>query len=93
VPFLLLGIVPDAGSSQEAQKTPTGDPQTGDRCIPNISLPERRRRLASGAILFVLALALFGLLMATGADRWWRLALFPLFYGAATGFFQWRDKT
>jgi len=32
-------------------------------------------------------------LIATGADRGWRLTLLLLFWGAASGFFQWRDKT
>jgi hypothetical protein len=32
-------------------------------------------------------------LIELGADRWWRLALLPMFYGAAVGYFQWRDKT
>jgi hypothetical protein len=31
--------------------------------------------------------------MSIGASRWWRIALLPLFMGAAIGFFQWRDKT
>jgi fatty acid desaturase len=62
-------------------------------CIPNISTRERRKRLISGAIMFVISLAVLAALMAGGASRWWRLALFPLFAGAASGFFQWRDKT
>jgi hypothetical protein len=32
-------------------------------------------------------------LLTTGANRWWRLALAPLFFGGASGVFQWRDKT
>jgi hypothetical protein len=43
--------------------------------------------------MFVLSLAVLAALMAGGASRWWRLALFLLFAGAAFGFFQWRDKT
>jgi hypothetical protein len=31
--------------------------------------------------------------VATGVSRWWRLPLSFLFMGAASGFFQWRDKT
>ncbi len=66
---------------------------TDEVCIPNISPRERRKRLAGGVIMLVLGLAVLAVLMATGASRWWRLALFPLFAGAASGFFQWRDKT
>jgi hypothetical protein len=64
-----------------------------ETCIPNISPRERRKRLAGGLITFVSSLAVLAALMATGADRWWRLALLPLFWGAAVGLFQWRDKT
>jgi hypothetical protein len=32
-------------------------------------------------------------LIVTGADRLWRLLLFLVFWSAAAGFFQWRDKT
>jgi hypothetical protein len=54
---------------------------------------ERRKRLTGGAITFVIALVVISLLMASGASQWWRLTLFPLFVGAASGFFHWRDKT
>jgi hypothetical protein len=62
-------------------------------CVANISHQERRKRLIGGLIPLVLALLLLVFLLAIGADRWWRLALFPLFWGAASGIFQWRDKT
>lgn len=64
-----------------------------ETCIANISLSERRKRLASGVILFAVSLAVLAILVATSAGRWWRLALVPLLWGAAVGFFQWRDKT
>ena len=82
-----------SGSSQDAGQSPTGAPDTGEICIPNISTRERRKRLISGGIMFVISLAVLAVLMAGGASRWWRLALFPLFAAAASGFFQWRDKT
>ncbi len=82
-----------SGSSQDAGQPPTDTPEVGEVCIPNISKRERRKRLASGVIMFVISLAVLMVLMAGGASRWWRLALFPLFAGAASGFFQWRDKT
>jgi hypothetical protein len=82
-----------SGSSQDANQTPTGGLESGEVCIPNISPRERRKRLASGVIMFAISLTILAALIATGASRWWRLALFPLFAGAASGFFQWRDKT
>lgn len=59
----------------------------------NISRSERRRRLIFGVVALAVGLVIFGLLLAGGADRWWRLALFVLFFPAATGYFQWRDHT
>jgi hypothetical protein len=64
-----------------------------DICIPNISTPERRKRLLGGLVSLAIGMAVLAALMFTGADRWWRLALFPLLVGATEGFFQWRDKT
>ena len=62
-------------------------------CIPNISTEERRKRLKSGVMILIISLALLIVLVATGVIPWWRLALFPLFAAAASGYFQWRDKT
>jgi fatty acid desaturase len=64
-----------------------------ETCIPNISAEERRKRLRSGAVMLVVNLVVLAVLMAFGVSRWWRLALFPLFAGAASGYFQWRDET
>jgi hypothetical protein len=83
----------DPGSAQEAGNTPAGGSQAGDTCLPNISRRERRKRLAAGAVQLVIGLAILAALMAAGTDRLWRLVLFPVFWGAAVGFFQWRDKT
>ena len=65
----------------------------GDSCAANISTSERRKRLAAGVAQFLIALAVLAGLIAFGVDRWWRLALLPMFWGSAVGFFQWRDKT
>jgi len=65
----------------------------GEVCVANISARERRKRLAAGAIQLAASLSVLAILMATGANRWWRLVLLPLLWGAATCFFQWRDKT
>jgi fatty acid desaturase len=68
--------------------------ETGNEaCIPNISTAERRKRLAAGGILFLVSLVILVVLIVTGLSRWWRLVLVLPFMGAASGFFQWRDKT
>jgi fatty acid desaturase len=61
--------------------------------VPNISPREQRKRLAGGGVSFVAGLAILAALVARGANRWWRLPLFLLFWGAGSGFFQARDKT
>jgi len=67
--------------------------EIGEVCISNISPTERRKRLFGGVAGFVFALVVLFVLLAVGADRFWRLPLFLLFWGAASGYFQWRDKT
>lgn len=64
-----------------------------DVCRPNINSAERLKRLTFGIVTFIAALLLLGVSMALGVSRWWRLILLPVFMGAATGFFQWNDKT
>jgi prepilin-type N-terminal cleavage/methylation domain-containing protein len=65
----------------------------GAVCTPNINTVERRKRLAFGMIELLLSLVILAVLLAFGVSRWWRLALLPFFLGAASGFFQWRDRT
>lgn len=62
-------------------------------CIANISPRERQKRLVIGMIMFAGSVIVLAALLAIGAERWWRLILFPALYVAATGFFQWREKT
>ncbi len=83
----------DSGSNPAAGQTPIGESGSGEVCLPNISRRERRKRLVSGIVAFGLALGVLAVLIASGASTWWRLLLFPLFAAAASGFFQWRDKT
>lgn len=78
------------GSGLSPQSNEHGDREV---CIANISPRERRIRLLAGVIQFVIALAILTALTGTGADRLWRLPLLFLFWGAATGLVQWRDKT
>jgi hypothetical protein len=56
-------------------------------CVANISTHERRKRLLGGVIQFAISLAILAALIALGTDRLWRLPLFFLFWGAASGFF------
>ena len=70
-----------------------GDQDTLDVCIPNINRAERVKRLTFGIVTAAVSLAILAALALLHTDRWWRLALFPLYVAAATGFFQWRDKT
>jgi hypothetical protein len=80
-------------TKQPISINPALNQNMGEACIANISTPERRIRLRFGIIMFVLSLILLAVLVATGADRLWRLPLFLLFGAAASGYFQWRDKT
>ena len=64
-----------------------------ETCIANISSSERRKHLLAGVVAFVASLAILALLIRWGLNPWWRLGLFVPFFGAAVGFFQWRDKT
>jgi hypothetical protein len=64
-----------------------------DRCVPNISAVEREKRLAFGFVSLTIGLIALVGLIAVEFNPWWRLALFPVFAGAASGYFQWRDMT
>jgi hypothetical protein len=74
--------------------TPHKDDQgSSEACIPNIGPRERLKRLVGGIIPFALALGILTWQMSMDVNRLWRLPLFILFVAAASGFFQWRDKT
>jgi hypothetical protein len=62
-------------------------------CIANISPEERRKRLMAGVIGLGFAVVVLAALIFFDATRWWRPVLFAPFYLAASGFFQWREKT
>jgi hypothetical protein len=85
--------VSGSGSRQKPGQTSTGTSEIGEVCIANISPRERRKRLMAGVIQFAAGLAILAALIVTGVDRLWRLPLFLVFWGAAAGYFQWRDKT
>jgi hypothetical protein len=77
----------------DSPQTPLPGVLSTQLCIPNINTSERRRRLAAGVVEVAIALVILAVLLAFGVSRWWRLALLPVFWGAALGFFQWRDRT
>ena len=62
-------------------------------CAMNIGLQEQRKRLRFGVVTLAAASVIAIALIATGLDRWWRLALFLLFASGAVGIFQALDKT
>jgi hypothetical protein len=83
-----MSTLKETSLNPDAQQLPTGEV-----CIPNISQAERIRRLTFGIISLVIGIAVLTGLMMVGAERWWRLLLFMPFVSAASGFFQWNDKT
>jgi MFS family permease len=61
--------------------------------IANIGAGGRRKRLLFGIVSFAVGAVIAALLVAIDAPRIWRLPLIVVFYVAALGFFQARDKT
>ena len=74
-------------------KNPAGPQADPAQCVSNISQAERLKRLRFGVFTFVFGLGLLAVLLVVGAAPVWRLALLPVFCGAGSGFFQWRNKT
>lgn len=81
------------GQKSESATPNDHEHDDGETCIANISPRERLKRLIGGVIPFVLALGILSWQISTDVDRLWRLPLFILFVSAASGYFQWRDKT
>jgi hypothetical protein len=88
--FLMATI---QGSKPESSPPRGHAHDDGEACVPNISPRERMKRLIGGVIPFVFALAILTWQISADVDRLWRLLLILLFMTAASGFFQWRDKT
>lgn len=61
--------------------------------VANIGAGGRRKRLMFGLVALGVGVVIAALLIAVGAPRIWRLPLFLVFYVAALGIFQARDKT
>jgi len=69
------------------------DEEAGEVCIANISPLERRKRLMYGVRQFVWTLVILGVLIFLHVNPLWRLPLLFMFWAAAVGYFQARDKT
>jgi hypothetical protein len=61
--------------------------------IANIGAGGRRQRLIFGLVALGVGAVIAVLLVAIAAPRIWRVPLFLVFYVAALGIFQARDKT
>ena len=70
-----------------------GHEEVGEVCIANISPLERRKRLMYGIRQLIWTLVILGVLIILHVNPLWRLALLFMFWAAATGYFQARDKT
>lgn len=81
-----------ASTSNSSDPLPDGS-EGGQVCIANINAKGRRRRLNFAIMGFNFGFAMLVLLMMAGVDHRWRLGLFFVFAGAATSYFEWRDKT
>lgn len=69
------------------------DEEAGEVCIANISPLERQKRLRFGIRQFITTLIILGILLALDVNPLWRLLLLFMFWAAAVGYFQARDKT
>lgn len=65
----------------------------GEVCIANISPLERQLRLRFGIRQFIFTLVILAVLIVFHLNPLWRLPLLFMFWAAATGYFQARDKT
>ena len=65
----------------------------GEVCIANISPAERQKRLRFGIQQLIVTLVLLAVLILLHVNPLWRLPLLFMFWAAATGYFQARDKT
>jgi hypothetical protein len=61
--------------------------------IANIGAAGRQKRLMFGLVALGVGAVIAALLIGVGAPRIWRLPLIFVFYVAALGIFQARDKT
>lgn len=77
-----------------AGATPSSrDDERSQSCVANIDTAGRRRRLIAGIVQLLIGAGILAALLAAHASPLWRLPLVFVFWGAAVGFFQWRDRT
>jgi len=88
----VMSIRVNAFSPAGAAPAPRHD-EKGQECIANIDTAGRRQRLMAGIVELVFGAGLLAVLLALHANPLWRLPLLLVFWGAAVGFFQWRDRT
>ncbi len=67
--------------------------QMAEICIANIGPKQRRMRLNFGLVAAAAGVAFVAVTAFTGLPAWTRLAAFVPFFGAALGFFQYKEKT
>jgi hypothetical protein len=67
--------------------------EAGEVCIANISPLERQKRLKFGIRQFIFSLLVLAGMLVLHLNPLWRLSLLFLFWAAAVGYFQARDKT
>ena len=67
--------------------------ETNEVCIANISPKERQIRMWFGIVQFAISLVILVVLVVLDVNRLWRLPLMFMFWAAAIGYFQAKDKT
>ena len=72
---------------------PIREEADGEICIANISPLERQKRLMFGIRQFIFTLVILAVLLVLNLNPFWRLPLLFMFWAAAVGYFQARDKT
>ena len=86
-------VSPGAWVPKPGASTPDQDKVASQVCVANIDTAGRRQRLIAGVVQLVVGLGLLGGLLALHASPLWRLPLLLVYWAAAIGFFQWRDRT
>jgi hypothetical protein len=70
-----------------------GEDQMGEVCIANISPRERQKRMRFAVVQLTITLLILGALLVFNVAPAWRLLLLFMFWPAAIGYFEARDKT
>jgi len=73
--------------------SPPPGTEVAEACVPNMGPLGQRRRMRLGVQGLAFSALVAAGLVASGVGRPWRLLVLPLFWAAATGVFQAREKT